>query len=441
MTPARRAPRQRAAPPLTLRAPRAQNCALGFGSAAAAAALEPAALLQRAAQVVADAARANAALAWRAPTAERPPCFNLATLPRAVALRILVLVPVDARARASLVCRAWRELTSDCSLWRTLDLSERGFGARGVTAALLRGAAARAGGGLTALNLTGRDFAKPDARLAVVAQNGASLRELRLTPANELSYAVLEQLALAAPRLQLFEAGASVSMSEAILLLRNTAPFGALRLNTLTVFGRNGGGHQGIPALAAALTGQQALESLRLTFVPLDTALVDTLVTAAVACRLRSLFFTNCRLTPASVPALSRLIRGGALSEISVFGITQRLLDADSAPQLASAFAASRSLSRVVLHCVDLFHDAAVYTPVLAALTGHPTLRDLYLSGNDVADPAAAAAVGAALGALVAANSPALRELSFGCCFLGDEGVAPVLDALPQNTHLLGEVS
>jgi hypothetical protein len=43
---------------------------------------------------------------------------------------------------------------------------------------------------------------------------------------------------------------------------------------------------------------------------------------------------------------------------------------------------------------------------------------------------------GAALGALLAANAPALRELDVSCCHLGDAGMGPLLQALPRNTHL-----
>jgi hypothetical protein len=43
---------------------------------------------------------------------------------------------------------------------------------------------------------------------------------------------------------------------------------------------------------------------------------------------------------------------------------------------------------------------------------------------------------GTALGALVAANAPALHELDVACCFLGNAAMQPLMDALPLNTHL-----
>ena len=69
----------------------------------------------------------------------------------------------------------------------------------------------------------------------------------------------------------------------------------------------------------------------------------------------------------------------------------------------------------------------------MRAFTGHPSLRNLRLPGNTPPDQAAA---GAALGALVAANAPALRILQVHNSNLGDAGMSPLLDALAQNTHL-----
>jgi hypothetical protein len=46
------------------------------------------------------------------------------------------------------------------------------------------------------------------------------------------------------------------------------------------------------------------------------------------------------------------------------------------------------------------------------------------------------ARAGASLGALVAANAPALNTLNVSHCALGDEGLGPLVDALAANTHL-----
>jgi hypothetical protein len=63
------------------------------------------------------------------------------------------------------------------------------------------------------------------------------------------------------------------------------------------------------------------------------------------------------------------------------------------------------------------------------------SLRTLDLSYNDIHE-AGRAAAGAALGALVAANAPALTELNVAWCRLRDEALRPLFDALPANAHL-----
>jgi hypothetical protein len=60
---------------------------------------------------------------------------------------IMMALPVDARARASCVCRSWRAFLADTSLWQVLDLTPAGgVAAARVTENLVRGAVARAGG-------------------------------------------------------------------------------------------------------------------------------------------------------------------------------------------------------------------------------------------------------------------------------------------------------
>jgi Ran GTPase-activating protein (RanGAP) involved in mRNA processing and transport len=46
------------------------------------------------------------------------------------------------------------------------------------------------------------------------------------------------------------------------------------------------------------------------------------------------------------------------------------------------------------------------------------------------------AVAGAAFGALVATNAPALRILNVACCGLHAAALGPLVDALPHNTHL-----
>jgi hypothetical protein len=62
-------------------------------------------------------------------------------------------------------------------------------------------------------------------------------------------------------------------------------------------------------------------------------------------------------------------------------------------------------------------------------------VRELIIALNRVGAELEAAA-GAALGALVAANAPALTVLDVSSSNLDDAGLRPLFEALPANTHL-----
>ncbi len=131
-----------------------------------------------------------------------------------------------------------------------------------------------------------------------------------------------------------------------------------------------------------------------------------------------------------------RLIGGGALAELELSG-TVRLLDVPAALALGNALRASITITAVSLWNVGLCSEPAAATALLGALTGHASLRSLNISYNqDQENPAGLLVVGAALGALVAANAPSLTELDITFCNLEDTGLGPLFDALPANTHL-----
>ena len=382
------------------------------------------------------AQRAHLALAWQAPAdgAGQHACFNFASLPHAVALHVLSFVPADARARAALVCRAWRALTGERSLWTTLDLSTKSGVRHPVSDALLRGAAALAGGHLTALNLDNCNQLTQDARLEVVMANAGSLRELRCIVLVALPFATVEALVRAAPQLQTFDVTVKASVVEATRMLSNDGPFGPVRVIRLRAVYRiedDGPPAAAIHAFAAAVSRHVPLYSVLLRDFPLDAApLLDAVLAAMRARRLHELQLQTCRLSPASVPAIAPYSHTG-ISSFAVVREGQQLLNEIAAAQLA--FTANRALYRVFLSCVDFWRDAAAAASVLRALTGHPSLCDLVLFRNDPLDQAAA---GAALAALVAANTPALRCLRVQNSSLGDVGMRLLLDALEHNTHL-----
>jgi Ran GTPase-activating protein (RanGAP) involved in mRNA processing and transport len=92
-------------------------------------------------------------------------------------------------------------------------------------------------------------------------------------------------------------------------------------------------------------------------------------------------------------------------------------------------------LRHLDLTACDLWNDAQAATELLSALTGHVSISFLDFSFNP-APRLTAEAVGAALGALAAADAPALEELHLESCNLGDAGTGPLVDALAGNMHL-----
>jgi hypothetical protein len=361
----------------------------------------------------------------------------LAPLPHAIVLAIFALLPVDQRLRCLEVCRGWRAALSDASLWLRLDLRRASGLACVATDGLLRAAAARAGG-LHALDVSGMEHITLEALLAVVRANAGTLQELSSVcqepDARFFPLATAEDLLRAAPLLRAFTADVTCGSVEAARrLLQNEGLLRPMRVHHLEVSAINADEAE-VLALAAYVAACETLTRLVLDSVPLRTAAaLDAVVAAALARRLSSVHLWFCHLTVAAVPALARLLGGGALRTLSLCcGDDDALLDAPTAPLLSAALRASATLESLTLTEVRLWHDGAAATAVLAALTAHPSLRTLDVSRNGPVG----AAVAAALGALVAANAPALAELDVSGDDVAQEGLAPLLDALLRNTHL-----
>jgi hypothetical protein len=278
---------------------------------------------------------------------------------------------------------------------------------------------------------------------AVAAENAGALVELRLAvaPLARLSNAVhLEQVLRAAPLLRVLDANLACSVAaEACRLLRNEAPFGPLRAHCLFMAGLADAA--AVRSVAEGALSHAWLTGLFAMLAPLnEPATLDAVVDMALHRRLTLLILHQCGLSPASAPALARLVAGGSLETLLVHGEPSHLLDEPAAVLLGNALRANTSLTSVTFKFVGLFADAAAVTALLGALTAHPTVQKLDLSYNfndaEEPTPAALAAAVAALGALVAANAPALRELRLDGCDLTDAGLGPLVDALPANTHL-----
>ena len=194
--------------------------------------LEAAPLLRRLNLVSDQVLSVRSALAPRADTASgaggtRHGALGFAHLPHAMALHIFSFVPADERARAALVCRAWRVTVADPRLWTVLDLNDVMYSSgqwQPASDAKLRGAAALARGGLTVLRLDECNDLTDEARLEVVTANASSLRELSCDCVETISSAHVLELARAAPRLVSFNTDVSqASVEEATRMLRNEA--------------------------------------------------------------------------------------------------------------------------------------------------------------------------------------------------------------------------
>jgi hypothetical protein len=373
---------------------------------------------------------------------DTPVCY-FARLPNALLLLILALLPVDTRLRCAEVCRGWRAVVTERSLWLRLALPPV---AGRVTDALLRAAAARAGGALLSLAVVDCPDITPVALLAVATANAATLQEARLCLGkdDELQCEHLEALLRGAPLLRTLQADVTCISEQTRRLMRNEPPFAALRMRRLKVSGHVGG-EAATLALAADLTAHAtahaSLEQLYLLGALLHApAALDAIVEAALACRLRRLELGACRLSPASAPALARLIVGGALTTLHIHAHAQ-LLDEPAAVLLGDALRVNTTLTSLNLYRARLWQVPAAGVALLNALTAHPSLCELVLQWDAVGEAqqqagAAQQHAGAAFGALVAANAPTLRELNMCGSGLDDAGLGPLVDALPANTHL-----
>ena len=361
-------------------------------------------------------------------------------------LRIFACVPADARARAALVCRAWRDAIAEPSVWAQLDLDMMSVVTVAFTDAVLRGAAARAQGQLTSLLLRCSEQLSIAAVLDVVTANAGSLRELTcwseitdITNDNRIwTFEEVADVARAAPQLRVLHADVSSSVADALHMLRNDSPFEPLRIRDLEIDGADDdepAADADVLAFVAAVQRHASLRQLGLFAVSLRTpAVLDALAAVVTASALPALWLVGCGLSPASVPALVRMLRRGALTSLELSNNREALLVAPLAVQFADAIASHHALRHLRLEAIQLWHDAPAAAAVMRAVTGHPSLQTLELTSSAPPDPAAA---GAMLGALVAADAPALRELCIhNSPLLGDAGMRPLLDALAHNTHL-----
>jgi hypothetical protein len=149
------------------------------------------------------------------------------------------------------VCTGWCALLAERSLWTRLDLSHTSGVTHEVTPALLRAAAAKAGGALTALDVSGvwhlldrdalhRRLYGSNALREVVAANARTLREVRCLRGRGhtrgVDRFVLAALLSAAPQLRMCEADIRFDPEVTCRALRNVSEFKPLRVRSADVY-------------------------------------------------------------------------------------------------------------------------------------------------------------------------------------------------------------
>jgi hypothetical protein len=163
--------------------------------------------------------------------------FPFAALPLPLAHKIFAALPADTRLRCVEVCPFFRDTLAERSLWTRLDLSDTSGVSHRVTPALLRAAAAKAGGALQALDVSGvwHLLNADDTLREVLAANAGALRELRCLQGGRAQYwmpvPALEALLSATPKLCVCEADVFFNgAAEARRALRNEGAFRPLRM-------------------------------------------------------------------------------------------------------------------------------------------------------------------------------------------------------------------
>jgi hypothetical protein len=377
------------------------------------------------------------------------------TLPRLLLLDILARLPLNERLRAAEVCRTWRAACAERSFWTHLRV--RDADNEDLHDAVLHGASAKAQGGVQYLDAQCA-YASAEQVLAVAAVNAGALRELRMdrgSGADIMDDALLpvvsdvEAMLRAAPTLRVFRTHLRGEVEDVRRVLRKEGIFGCVSVEVLHVDAPAAAEDDDyddaleddpvdVPALAADVAAHPSLRALILGDISLaDAASSNEVVAAVLSLRCRTVTLKRCGLSPASVPTLARLVAGGALALLSIINDGVRVLDAAGAELMSAALRASSTLTHFEWSHVDAWHDPRAALTLLGALTGHPSLQSLAMSGDRIPDADGATRLAAveALCALVAANA-ALTHLSVPYWALGDEALRPLLDALQHNTRL-----
>jgi len=264
----------------------------------------------------------------------------------------------------------------------------------------------------------GEEALNDEQLLPVLRSNATSLLTLRAwRPFREnitldATAAAIEQLLSAAPRLRVLECDVFLEENEddqfrvPVLHLLREPHFAPVRLQSLAIIAANDP-TEDVPALAAWAASQTSLKSLFLSGIRLDSQVALDAVVSMAASQLQELSCMVCFLSPASLPALSMmLMESRTLKRLAFYNLRAALLVGASVQAFCTALRASR-LDSLCLFEMRLWESLADGLAVIAACTGHPTLRDIDFRSNDLNVPGRAA-IEAALDALQA-SIPGLR--------------------------------
>jgi hypothetical protein len=243
--------------------------------------------------------------------------------------------------------------------------------------------------------------------LPVLRANAVSLLTLRACKAMggsaNASAAAIEQLLIAAPRLRLLECDAFLRRGEAagpVPRLLREPQFAPLRLQTLVIYARDVQPPFDVPALAAWAATHPSLKGLRLGGAQIDSQPALDAVASLCTTQLQHLALLNCRLSPASLPVLTRMLESRSLKALTISNRNMPLAVGASVPAFCTALRAS-GLVTLKLYRMRLWESQAGGLAVIAACTGHPTLDTISFEHNDL-DVPGRAAIEAALDALQA---------------------------------------
>jgi len=344
------------------------------------------------------------------------------SLPHAILVHALRMMPQDARARAACVCRTWRDAAADPALFAVLRLDDSSYG-RLNDASLLR-LCVRAGAALRELCLNA-----PACRAVTVAGVIAALRaggcagvqRLVLPPKMNFYHNMSAEQAqeLAAACLILEHLACDVYCESA----DDVATTCALLPGPLSLFVDN----ENLDAARAALQLPAQMTGLDIWACTLDAACVAALREALrTNTTLKTLALWHTEIGGAGAAALGDALRTNAtLTELEL-GDGNSIGDA-GATALGEALRTNATLTSLYLTHNDIGDAGAAALGV--ALRTNATLKTLNLEGNRFG-----AAGGAALGEALRSNA-VLTTLYLGHGF-GDAVAAALTEALRTNTTL-----